>query len=449
MVAALVARALAVDRLVQRVVAREAVPRAARRLCVIVGVREEQRGRHRRVVRRAGAREAAQHARHAAAEVRARVGAERPRAGVRVDAAGAQREQLAIAAQLGEPAQRAHDGGLHAREPGDAGDREDRGAHHVGEAAAAGPAVEEVEAHGGGLRLDRVRGEQLLGGAGEAGGIAARERGRDGGRHERARQLLGAVGGDAHEREARHVAHVGRGARGARDLGERGQRGGGAAADERGEDRVLPLLGGETGCRACVEQLEERGLGGAQVAVGDLPDRGPEGAIAAGGAVAALQALDELAARIGRPGDHDDGAGPGGRAGAAEAIGGLAVAAGLLLGDELVEQRARLDERQRRGRLRAVAQRAAAPAEAEVHDVVAARDLDEIDLVDLVGRALAKLQARLIDHPHVASLQRRRDLPFRSTRHSCGRAASRPGQRRRASQASSVPYRSTARSSCA
>jgi hypothetical protein len=93
-----------------------------------------------------------------------------------------------------------------------------------------------------------------------------------------------------------------------------------------------------------------------------------------------------------------------------------------LLGDELSEDRARLRQIDRRRRLGPIAQRLAAPAEPEVHHVLRGRDLDEVDLVHLVRRALAKSEARLFDHPHRASLQRRGDRqvarrPFPSVPH--------------------------------
>ena len=439
-VAEAVARAPAVDDLVERVVAGEAVVvaallAAALRLGIVVGVGEQDRRRHQHVVRRAGAREAAQHARDAAAEVVARPRSERADAGVRIDPARAEGEELAVAAELGEPEQRADDRGLAVREPRDARDREDRGADRAGGAlagagassvlpgAALGRTIQEVERDGGESRLHRIGREQLLGGPREAGRIAPVERRGQRRRQQRAGEPLGAPRLDARDREPRDISHVVRAARAAGDLGEPRERRGGAAADERADDGVLPRLGRHAVRRARVDQLEQRRLGVAQVAVGDLPDHRPERALAA---VTPAQPLDERAGRL-----------AGGRvaaavvlvvvvlvvavlAASAAAVGAVAraratptgvrgvVAAGDLLGDQLLVDRARLRERHGGRRLGAVAQRGAAAPVPEVDDVLTGGDLDQIDLVDLVGRPFAERQERLLDHPHVSEPTPRR-----------------------------------------
>ena len=73
-----------------------------------------------------------------------------------------------------------------------------------------------------------------------------------------------------------------------------------------------------------------------------------------------------------------------------------------LLGNERRKHGARLLERNRQRRLRAVAQGRAAAPETEVDDVLIGGDLDQVDLVQLVALALPKPEPRLIDDFHRA-----------------------------------------------
>jgi hypothetical protein len=78
------------------------------------------------------------------------------------------------------------------------------------------------------------------------------------------------------------------------------------------------------------------------------------------------------------------------------------VPTGELLVDELREDRPRLGRIDGQGCLGAVLERAAASTEPEVDDVLSRDQLDEVDLVHLVGAALAEPEPRLLDHPHGA-----------------------------------------------